>query len=80
MKQLTWATRCASLALMIALVPAADLAAEGSQAAEASQAERVQVGQAAPDFTLPDPDGTDHSLSTLRGEKNLLMVFFRGAW
>ncbi len=73
------ATRLASLALMVALVPAPSQAAEAPQA-DPVQADRVQVGQVAPDFTLPDPDGAEHGLSTLRGEKNLLMVFFRGAW
>ncbi len=69
-----WVTRAASLALIVALTPTP------GQAAEAPQADRVQVGQAAPDFTLPDPDGDNNTLSTLRGEKNVLLVFFRGAW
>lgn len=51
-----------------------------SQAEEATPVQRLEVGQTAPDFTLPDPDGTDHTASALRGEKNLLVVFFRGAW
>ena len=31
-------------------------------------------GDTAPDFTLPDPDGTPHSLSALRGQK--VIVYF----
>jgi thioredoxin-dependent peroxiredoxin len=31
-------------------------------------------GDTAPDFTLPDPDGTPHSLSELRGQK--VIVYF----
>ncbi len=50
------------------------------QAEEPTAAQRVEVGQTAPDFTLPDPDGSNHSTAGLRGEKNLLLVFFRGAW
>ena len=68
-----------------ALVLVAALAAVSSQAEEAEKKKpavekTVAVGTAAPDFTLPDPDGIDHTLSTLRGEKNLVLVFFRGAW
>jgi cytochrome oxidase Cu insertion factor (SCO1/SenC/PrrC family) len=62
-----------ALTLCLAVLPLA-------LAAEASAAERVELGQTAPDFTLPDPDGTEFTASSLRGEKNLLLVFFRGAW
>ena len=41
---------------------------------------RVAVGQEAPDFTLPTAAGGEHTLSTLRGEKNAVLVFFRGSW
>ena len=34
------------------------------------------VGQAAPDFRLRGPDGTNYSLSEYRGEKNVLVVFY----
>lgn len=61
-----------ALAVALAWVPSAG--------AKDSAPQRVGVGQTAPDFTLPDPEGTDHSLQALRGEKNVLLVFFRGAW
>ena len=51
-----------------------------SLAEEAGATQRVEVGQTAPDFTLPDPDGKEHAALALRGEKNLLLVFFRGVW
>jgi cytochrome oxidase Cu insertion factor (SCO1/SenC/PrrC family) len=41
--------------------------------------ERIQVGQPAPDFTLPDSAGHSFSLSSLRG-KNVVLVFYRGYW
>jgi mycoredoxin-dependent peroxiredoxin len=36
----------------------------------------VQVGDEAPDFTLPDQDGTPVRLSDFRGLKNVLLVFY----
>lgn len=41
--------------------------------------ERVQVGQAAPDFRLPDRKGRAHALSDYRGKK-VVLVFYRGYW
>ena len=41
--------------------------------------DRVQVGQTAPDFTLPKPDGDVLTLSSLR-DKNVVLVFYRGHW
>jgi cytochrome oxidase Cu insertion factor (SCO1/SenC/PrrC family) len=38
-----------------------------------------QVGQVAPDFTLPDQHGQPHRLSSLLGPKGALLVFFRSA-
>lgn len=37
------------------------------------------VGKLAADFTLPDQDGNSFALSSLRGQKTLL-VFYRGYW
>jgi thioredoxin-dependent peroxiredoxin len=36
--------------------------------------DRLEPGDTAPDFTLPDQDGTEHSLSALRGRK--VIVYF----
>lgn len=40
---------------------------------------KIQVGQAAPDFTLPAADGSEVRLSSLRGH-NVLLDFYRGYW
>ncbi len=36
----------------------------------------VEVGAEAPDFTLPDQQGTPISLASFRGEKNVVLVFY----
>jgi len=36
----------------------------------------IQVGEQAPDFTLRDQHGAEFTLSSLRGEKAVLVVFF----
>ena len=74
-----------ALALALAWAPLASAkdsaaAADSASTADGADATRVEVGQSAPDFTLPDPEGADHALSSLKGEKNVLLVFFRGAW
>jgi len=42
--------------------------------------ERVEVGATAPDFTLAALDGPPVTLSGLRDEKNVVLVFYRGHW
>ncbi len=36
----------------------------------------VEAGQSAPDFTLKDQSGNDVALSSFRGEKNVVLVFY----
>ena len=47
---------------------------------EATDLERVQVGDRAPDFTLEDINGERVSLSDFRGKKDVVLVFYRGRW
>lgn len=38
------------------------------------------VGDIAPDFTLPDQDGRQHTLSAERGKCAVVLIFYRGHW
>jgi cytochrome oxidase Cu insertion factor (SCO1/SenC/PrrC family) len=40
----------------------------------------LTVGQPAPDFTLPDATGTPVRLSDYRGQKAVVLIFYRGYW
>ena len=42
--------------------------------------DRVAVGTAAPDFTLARMGGGSTTLSSYRGKKNVVLVFYRGYW
>ena len=42
--------------------------------------ERVKVGSASPDFTLEDVEGRRVTLSSFRGKKKVVLVFYRGYW
>lgn len=42
--------------------------------------ERVAVGDMAPDFSLRALSGEVLTLSDFRGEKNTILVFYRGHW
>lgn len=41
---------------------------------------RVQVGEPAPDFTLDDTEGTTWSLSDVRGEKTVVLIWIFADW
>ncbi len=41
---------------------------------------RVKVGDVAPDFSAVTYDGPVVTLSDYRGEKNVVLVFYRGHW
>ena len=58
---------------------AAALAAAGLGLA-VTAAERPEVGDAAPGFTLPATDGSERELAELEGERAAVLVFFRGLW
>jgi peroxiredoxin Q/BCP len=41
---------------------------------------KIAIGAEAPEFSLPDQDGKMVSLSSFRGQRNLILVFVRGDW
>ena len=41
---------------------------------------RIAIGSLAPDFTLRSKEGTPVTLSQFRGQKHVLLVFYRGHW
>ncbi len=41
---------------------------------------RIKTGDEAPDFTLEDQDGKPVTLSSYRGKKRVVLVFYRGYW
>jgi cytochrome oxidase Cu insertion factor (SCO1/SenC/PrrC family) len=45
-----------------------------------SQAQPVQVGEMAPDFTLEDQNGENITLSRIRGTGPTVLAFYRGNW
>ena len=49
-------------------------------ATQAAAQNRIAVGQQAPTFALESSAGETYDLSSLNGEKKLLLVFFRGTW
>jgi AhpC/TSA family len=40
----------------------------------------LRVGEPPPDFTLPDASGRPVSLADYRGQKPVVLVFYRGYW
>ena len=39
-----------------------------------------EVGNEAPDFTLPNTDNESVTLSAHRGTENVIIIFYRGQW
>ncbi len=52
----------------------------GSEQLTPTDLERVNVGSAAPDFTLEGEKGNAITLSQFRDQKNVVLVFYRGHW
>ena len=40
----------------------------------------LRVGEPAPDFTLPDASGRPVTLADYRGQKPVVLIFYRGYW
>ena len=67
--------------LILSVVSAhAQLGAKDGENLMLTDLERIKVGNTAPDFTLENIDGKLITLSNFRGEKNVVLVFYRGHW
>lgn len=71
---------CAFLGLFVVLLMSAAAITAAPQSASSTQAGRVAVGDEAIDFTMESIGGETYRLSDLRGEKNAVIIFFRGTW
>ncbi len=72
------------LALVVGLFATAcstSTAGGASAAVPASEATTtLSVGDAAPEFSLPDASGRERSLASLRATGPAVLVFYRGDW
>jgi hypothetical protein len=64
----------------LTLAAAGGSATPGAPEGALSRAQAVQVGSDAANFTLESIDGEMLRLSDLEGDKNVVLVFFRGTW
>ena len=78
---ISFRTTTAAIVFLLLLIPClrAQYGPKNGEGLSSSDLDRVQVGQTAPDFTLPKPDGEALTLSSLR-DKNVVLVFYRGHW
>ena len=68
-------------AALIALAPFGVAAQERAADAPAAHHETgLELGEISPDFTLDSLAGETYRLSDLRGERPILLLFFRGTW
>ena len=70
----------AIIILLSAAIAFGQVSQGGSDSLPATDLERVKVGDRAPDFTLESEEGKPISLSDFRGEKTVILVFYRGYW
>jgi cytochrome oxidase Cu insertion factor (SCO1/SenC/PrrC family) len=68
------------LILICALTPLSAAAADKSAVTAGKRAAPVGVGDVAPDFTLEDQDGRNHTLSAEHGKRPVVLAFYRGYW
>ena len=58
----------------------APAATPGDEPASAASDEAEPQGEVAPKFTLPSATGESVSLASFAGDKNVVLVFYRGFW
>ena len=65
---------------MIRCAPSAVLLAAAAFASAPAGAASLEVGDTAPDFTLPSTGGGEVTLSSFAGRKNVVLAFFPKAF
>ena len=68
------------IAAVLALGLVAGVFGVAPRAGATQQPDTIAVGDQAPDFTLESTDGETYRLADMRGDKNLVVIFFRGTW
>ena len=84
-RSLVTACALALLALFVANGPvttaqAQDLGPADGRELPGADLERVAVGSEAPNFTLASYSGDAVELASYRGQKHVVLVFYRGHW
>ena len=69
-----------AILLLAAGSNSAVVAGESKAKMRDTAAAALSVGDVAPDFSLQGADGKTYSLSGLRGERSVILVFYRGVW
>ncbi len=70
----------ASLATPLSAQPQPALGPSDGRQMAPTEIDRVAIGARAPDFTLARHGGGTTTLSSYRGRKNIVLVFYRGHW
>jgi len=79
-KLAAWLTIIVALATAGFVRAQAQLGPKDSAKLPAADLTRLKVGDEAPDFTLEDQDAKPVTLSSYRGKKSVVLVFYRGYW
>jgi cytochrome oxidase Cu insertion factor (SCO1/SenC/PrrC family) len=79
-KFVTWLTVIVILVTACFVQAQTQLGPKDSSRLPAADLTRVKVGDEAPDFTLEDQDAKPVTLSSYRGKKSVVLVFYRGYW
>ena len=69
-----------STAFLLVAALLSPVAGLGVNPLPATDLDRVATGSEAPEFRLPDTEGRHVALSDYRGEKHVVLVFYRGHW
>src|SRR5829696_9821455 len=67
--------KLSAIALLLALAFASTAACTTKASDTPNAKAALAIGAAAPDFTLPDADGKEHSLASLKGKSGTLILF-----